>query len=491
MQRFNHPRRQFVLGSVASAISLASRAVGAASEQRDVIVLGAGLAGLYATILLRDAGLNALLLEASARPGGRVHTVETVDGQIEMGASQVGPGYARVRDIAHKLDLQLAPGAHLYAPYSFVVDNQLSSAADWPSSPANKLRGAERERLPHTLRAMYLEERNPFTTIDGWLQPAAAQYDMSLFEWLRREGASDEAIRLIDSGLVDPGVLGVSTLTLLQESGRAMLEMQKLLEQPGSENMDVYQLFGQASSHFVGGMKRLPFAMAAALGDRVRFSMPVAAIDMDATGVDVRCAGGERFRARAVISAMPFTTLRKVAINPPPQGAQGLAIKAMPYGRQSQVWLRVNKEPYWEVDGFDASMWSNGDITLMRQEFGYDGSRELVSALAIGRHATALDNLPVKDRGQFVLDYMAKIRPATKGRLEVVLTQSWQEEPYVAGVRHSYAPGQAARFVEPMIVPHGRLHFAGEHTRRLEVGMESAMESGERAALEVLARLAG
>ncbi|MEE4184157.1 MAG: NAD(P)/FAD-dependent oxidoreductase [Gammaproteobacteria bacterium] len=491
MRNFNLPRRQFVLGSLAGAAGLAARGAGAAGEQRDVMVLGAGLAGLYATMVLRDTGLNVLLLEASARPGGRVHTVETVDGQIEMGASQVGPGYARVRDVARKLDLPLAPGAHLYAPYAFVVDNQLSSAADWPDSPANKLRGAERERLPHTLRAMYLEERSPFTTIDGWLQPDAAQYDVSLFEWLRREGASDEAIRLIDSGLVDPGVLGVSTLTLLQESGRSMLEMKKLLEQPGSENMDVYQLFGQASSHFEGGMKRLPFGMAAALGDHVRFGMPVAAIDMDATGVDVRCSGGERFRAKAVISAMPFTTLRRVAINPAPPGAQGLAIKTMPYGRQSQVWLRVKKEPYWEVDGLDASMWSNGDITLMRQEFGYDGSRELVSALAIGRHATALDNLAPADRGQFVLDYMARIRPSTQGRLEVVLAQSWQQEPYVAGVRHSYAPGQAARFMHAMIAPHQRLHFAGEHTRRLEVGMESAMESGERAALEVLERLAG
>lgn len=484
-------RRQFVLGSLAGAFSLTARGAGAAAEQRDVVIIGAGLAGLYATRVLREAGVNALLLEASHRPGGRVHTVETSDGQIEMGASQVGPGYARVRDVARKLELPLEPGAHLYAPYSFVVDNRLVSAEDWPASPANQLRGAERERLPHTLRAMYLEERNPFSTIDGWLQPEAAKHDISLFEWLRREGASDEAIRLIDTGLVDPGVLGVSTLTLLQESGRSMLEMKELLQQPGSENMDVYQLFAKASSHFGGGMRRLPCAMAESLGDNVRFGMPVKAIDMDASGVDVRCAGGQRFRAKAVISAVPFTTLRSVKINPAPPGEQGMAIHTMPYGRQSQVWLRVKGTPYWESDGIDASMWTNGPITLIRQEIGYDGSRELVSALAIGKHATRLDNMPASDRGQFVLDFLAKIRPSTAGRLEVVLTQSWQEEPYVAGVRHSYAPGQAARFRDVIVAPHDRLHFAGEHTRRLEVGMESAMESGERAALEVLLRLAG
>jgi monoamine oxidase len=49
-----------------------------------------------------------------------------------------------------------------------------------------------------------------------------------------------------------------------------------------------------------------------------------------------------------------------------------------------------------------------------------------------------------------------------------------------------FAPGQITAFGREMILPHGRLHFAGEHTRRLDYGMEAAMESGERAALEIL-----
>ena len=67
---------------------------------------------------------------------------------------------------------------------------------------------------------------------------------------------------------------------------------------------------------------------------------------------------------------------------------------------------------------------------------------------------------------------------------------SWSEYPLVGGFRHSFYPGQVTRFAHHMIKPHHRIHFAGEHTRRLEIGMESAMESGERAAVEVLERLA-
>ena len=72
--------------------------------------------------------------------------------------------------------------------------------------------------------------------------------------------------------------------------------------------------------------------------------------------------------------------------------------------------------------------------------------------------------------------------------MEVTGVHSWPQYQFVEGCRHSYGPGMVTKYAVEMIKPHGRLHFAGEHTRRLDVGMESAMESGERAAVEVVAR---
>jgi len=48
-----------------------------------------------------------------------------------------------------------------------------------------------------------------------------------------------------------------------------------------------------------------------------------------------------------------------------------------------------------------------------------------------------------------------------------------------------YAPGQIRRFARVMAAPHGRVHFCGEHTARANRGMEGAMESAERVALEL------
>ena len=105
-----------------------------------------------------------------------------------------------------------------------------------------------------------------------------------------------------------------------------------------------------------------------------------------------------------------------------------------------------------------------------------------------GRKADRLDRLPPAERGAFVIAELERLRPSTRGRVEFIGAHSWREQPFVMGCRHSYAPGDVTRFVPTMFQSHQRLHFAGEHTRLLEMGMESAMESGERAALEILVR---
>ena len=78
------------------------------------------------------------------------------------------------------------------------------------------------------------------------------------------------------------------------------------------------------------------------------------------------------------------------------------------------------------------------------------------------------------------------MRPAARGKLRPLLQFSWSAEPFTRGHRHVFLPGQVTRFAREMDRPWGRVHFAGEHLRRLEFGMEAAMESAERAVVELL-----
>jgi monoamine oxidase len=335
------------------------------------------------------------------------------------------------------------------------------------------------------LGGFYVEQRTPFAALDDWFAPAARQYDVSLAEWLTRQGASEAARRLINQSLGAPGLANVGVLRMLQEATRARAEMRSLEQSETFRGKDVFERAALLSSHVVGGTSILTDAMAQSLGDRVVLGQRVVAIDMDERGCEIRCSNDRRWRAHHVITAVPFSTLREVSIAPSLVGAQGDAVRRMPYGNQSQVWLRV-KAPYWEVDGIEASMWTDGLFTLIRQQIEYDGRRELVAALSFGRNSQRLDALPEAERGRVAIEFIERVRPSTRGQLEFIGAHSWAAVPLIRGCSHGHLPWRGVEWANSMGRPHHRLHFAGEHVRRLEVGMEAAMESGERAALEIL-----
>ena len=91
---------------------------------------------------------------------------------------------------------------------------------------------------------------------------------------------------------------------------------------------------------------------------------------------------------------------------------------------------------------------------------------------------------PGQLRAAVVAEY-ERLRPAAKGQLEPGYIHNWATYPYTRGHIAYFRPGDMTRYGDLIGRPVGALHFAGEHLRRTEVGMEAAMETGERAALEV------
>lgn len=480
-------RRRFIQAGTAALVGASASFSKASDKKVDVLVLGAGLAGLNAAILLQEQGASVLVLEGTHRVGGRAFTADHVDGKPEFGASQVGPHYARVRNMAHRLGVRLLPGSNVSAPYAFSIDDDLFNAPNWARHPSNTTANNEKNILPSVLLDHYFETHNPLKGLDDWLEPEAAAYDIPLGEWLASNGASPAALQLINEGPIDADIWNVSALHLLHNDARGRLWFSG---EDTPRDLDRFQKRSGTSHRIDGGTSRLPEAMTNRLGDAVRFGKIVARIESTPQDVEVRCLDGSRFRSSYVIAAIPFTTLSRVAIDPPALGVQAEAIRLLPYRANSQVHLRFSGGAYWEEDGRDASIWSDGPVSLIRQKIASDGRREFLQALSVGKKAERLDLLSSQERGAFVVKEIERLRPSLKGRLKVTAVHSWSEYPLVGGFRHSFFPGQVSRFARDMIKPHHRIHFAGEHTRRIEIGMESAMESGERAAMEVLVRLA-
>lgn len=478
--------RRTLLGAALSAYpALRFGAVRAAEETADVIIIGAGFSGLNAALILAGEGAKVVVLEASRRIGGRAYTGDSIEGRPEFGASQIGPYYARILNVCKQLGIELKSGANINAPYAYSVDGELISAKSWESHSRNDTVGWERELLPQTLLGAYLGKYSEFSKVDDWLKPEALRFDMPLGTWLREKGASEGALRLMNEGLLLSDLQRVSLLTMLQEFERGRI----LGSAGGESDKDRFETAALTSARVAGGTSRLTEAMAEHLGDAVRLNSPVAYVGSNPSGVQVRCLDGARYSAKFAIASAPFGSLRRVTFDPPLRGNQDEAVSQMPYAGNSQVHLAIKGSPFWEQDGFDASTWTNGPLNMIRQPIGYDGSRDRLIAIATGQKADRLDQLAPKARGEFVIREIERIRPSTKGKLEVAGIHSWKQMQYVQGCRHSFAPGQMQKFIHDMIKPHGRVHFAGEHTRRLEIGMESAMASGERAAIEVLMRL--
>jgi monoamine oxidase len=160
-------RRQLLsAGATIAALGLPRRSR-AASPEVDVVIVGAGLSGLNAAMLLTELGARVVVLEADSRSGGRCLTMDAWHLAPDLGGAQVGTDYARVLDVAGRLGVRLGPGAHINAPYAFVVDDTLVPASQWAQSPLNRTVGAERAVGPHALGGHYVEGRTPFESLDG------------------------------------------------------------------------------------------------------------------------------------------------------------------------------------------------------------------------------------------------------------------------------------------------------------------------------------
>lgn len=491
-------RRTF--GTFSLAAPLIRGAHAKAETSTDVIIIGAGLSGLNAAWLLTDAGYDVTVLEGASRLGGRVWSARDVETKPELGASQIGPSYARTLDAIQRLDLKMIDEDRDIMPFTYHIDGTLIRAEDWVDSSVNKTVGAERKIPPIQLASSALAKLTPFQELDDWLSPEFSSYDISVDSLFQTSGLSPEARKL---ATLTQDTHNFSALGLMQEGFRstyaarfsegvssASMPMRDQLESAASTNGPKNVAADKWPKNIVGGTWQLPKAMADRLRRPVMTDKVVVAIDMNKSGVEVRCLDGTSVKAKYVISAVPFSTLRHVVITPNPDPLHRAAISEIGYADTTRAFGLI-KEPFWDEDGMGPSIFSDSPLRMLwvldNHKNGKGPYRCMFVMISQAAEQVAL--LPPERAVKFLQGAVERIRPASRGQIEIVKYHSWGRQPLQGGCRHYFKPGQITEFGVRMIEPWQRLHFAGEHTRRLEQGMESAMESGERVAQEILARL--
>jgi monoamine oxidase len=445
------------------------------SKILDAIVLGAGVAGLNTAWLLEQQGLSVLVLEGRKRVGGRVYTLLDQPGVPEMGFNAMAAGYGRGIDAARRAGVELYDIAPRLAKnkLELALGDRILTRADWAASPANPFPEGRKTMMPWEIAGALMHQNNPLKDWLQWTDPKNAALDISFHDFLKAQGLSDAAIHLAVDTAPYYGGSSYDISALMYEFADGWTKAQVAL--------------GPQSLAVKGGNQKLPMGMAKLLKGDLLFDKAVVGVSSDAAGATAVCRDGSSYRAKAVICALPFSTLRHVKIDPVLTGVQAEAVATIPYQSISMAFLTV-KSPFWETDRLSPSMWTDGmAATVLAQRFGQtDDEITGLVVQARGELAGYWDRLGREAALGRIIAEIEAIRPAAKGQLVGAAYHSWAMEPFNAGDWAYFSPGQVARFANVMSAPAGRVHFCGEHTATGNRGLEGALESSERVALEVL-----
>jgi monoamine oxidase len=446
----------------------------------DVVVIGAGLAGLHAAALLEAEGLDVLVLEAQQRVGGRIHSMRQLGANAEAGGTYIGAGYRRVIDSAARYGVPLidvTPLLEFFREQDLVLGRQIIKQADWADHPANPFPAADRALTPWNYHRVVTMRENPLAEPGDWLAEEHAAEDISMHAWLHRRGLDDDAIRLAYGVNASFGADAHDVSALLLLFRAAFSKSQRALAPPGQIGFTAER-----------GVQRIPEAMAGALRRGVALGQSVTAVDCGGARAQVRCADGSRIDAEHVVCTVPFGVLRRIAVDPPLTGAQARAVAELPAQPLTQVYLAV-RTPFWEQDGYAPSLYTDSAAGMIAAVRAADDPQTVthLTCWLMGPKAGEFDALASPEAGRRVIAAIEEIRPAARGQLEYIDSKSWGADAYAAGAWAYFRPGQVRAFMPAMSAPHGSMVFCGEHLARTSRGMEGAMESAQ-AAVDTIVR---
>lgn len=444
--------------------------------ESDVVVIGAGLAGLAAARALQSSGSDVVVLEARDRVGGRVLNHTLPGGEvIEVGGEWIGPTQLRVNKLVAELGLESFPtydtGEHLL-DLKGKVKHYTGEIPPLPKAALVDLGQSQ-------LRFDRLAKRVPLEA--PWAADQAERWDEETFAtWLRRNTRTASARFFWE--------VFCEAVFAAEPQDMSLLHVLAYTHSGGGVNSLIGVRNAAQQDRIVGGSQLIAQLLAEPLGEELQLSAPVRKITQTADGVKVK-ADGVTVRARRVIVSIPPVLAGRIAYEPLLPSQRDLLTQKMPAGSVIKVNV-VYDEPFWRADGLSGQ--AAGDHAPIRFTFDNSppsGSPGVLVCFLEGAHARRFARVDVDARRRAVLASLVSYFGPRAGKPIDVIEQDWSAEEWTRGCYGAHlGPGVWTQFGPALREPIGRIHWAGTETASVWSGyMDGALTSGERAAAEVLA----
>jgi monoamine oxidase len=448
-------------------------------HEADLVVVGAGLAGLAAAREAVASGASVVVVEARDRVGGRVLNHDLGGGAVvELGGQWIGPTQDRLAALADELGVGTFP---THDEGEKVIEYSGTLRRYSGTIPRiNPLVLLDIERAQRKLNR--LARRVPLEA--PWRATGAQRLDaQTVATWMRRNLATRPGRALLE--------LGIEAVWAAESEDLSLLHVLFYIHSAGSLELLFDTGGGAQQDRFVGGSQLVALRMAEQLGaERLVLSAPVRRIEYGADGVAVQADGTLARGGRAIVALAP-TLAGRITYDPPLPGYRDQLTQRMPLGTVGKC-MAIYDEPFWRAEGLSGQGTSDtGPVKLTYDNSPPGGSPGVLLGFLEGRHARELGRLPADERRAAVLGCFTRLYGPRAARPDAYVERLWAEEEWSRGCYGCYMPTGAWTSYGPALrEPIGPLHWAGAECATVWNGyMEGAVRSGQQVAREALERL--
>jgi monoamine oxidase len=466
-------------------------------EQVDVVIIGAGFAGITAAERLWESGYKIKVLEARDRCGGRTWTQDYGGVLLDSGGQWIGPGqdyvYRRVRHY----------GVKTFSTYDSGL-NIIETEREKNGRPVLHRYHAEGGLTPGKALRIFKGTVLDFSALyDGldrlaegislgnlWESENAQALDsITLESWIQQQWSSLGPLKLKPADERVCNIMRAVIHTVFSASPAKISLLHALFYVKAGGGMDslINVTGGAQQDRFVYGTQDLLNKMKAPFEKDIVLSSPVRRIEQSESDVLV-ISDRIRVRASKVIVTLPPALVSRIEFSPKLTAQREMLNQSYPMGNTIKI-MAVYDRPFWRQEGLSGQFFSPYTPVTAGFDNSHPGTSEgILVGFMVGPNADVCLTLTPEQRQRWALESFAKFfGPRALNPLRFY-EKVWAEEEYSRGAYGGYRPpGVITSFRDVMYKPEGRIHFAGTETAAEWNGyIEGAIRSGYRAAREVM-----